>query len=198
MTTTKAPGDGLPAQLPDENFHDYMSRLYREQGYGGATAALTSKPGSQPLYAQFWAIPEGTGLGPLHRHPIRHHQLLTTRNNAEHHCCRSPRQGPRAAHHPIRPRDHQFSLGVSIYAGGEQRTEWLVCSIWGKRGETLRNYCSKGQQVTISGKLFHDTWQGKDGEVNDFCVDVADFSLPPREQPQQQAAPAAVTADIPF
>ena len=35
MTTTKAPGDGLPAQLPDEDFHDYMSRLYREQGYGG-------------------------------------------------------------------------------------------------------------------------------------------------------------------
>ena len=92
-----------------------------------------------------------------------------------------------------------FSLGVSVFAKGEQQTVWLKCSIWGKRGETLRNYCSKGQQITISGKLFEDEWLNKDGEtVKDLCVDVQDFSLPPREQPQQQAAPAAVTADIPF
>ena len=50
----------------------------------------------------------------------------------------------------------------------------------------------KGQQITISGKLFEDEWLNKDGEtVKDLCVDVQDFSLPPREQPQQQAAPAA-------
>ena len=92
-----------------------------------------------------------------------------------------------------------FSLGVSVFAKGEQQTVWLKCSIWGKRGETLRNYCSKGQQITISGKLFQDTWMGKEGEVTDLAVDVQDFSLPPREQPQQQAAPAAaVTGDIPF
>ena len=93
-----------------------------------------------------------------------------------------------------------FSLAVNVYAKGEQQTVWLKCSIWGKRGETLRNYCQKGQQLTISGKLFEDEWLNKDGEtVKDLSVDVQDFSLPPREQPQQQAAPAAaVTADIPF
>ena len=84
-----------------------------------------------------------------------------------------------------------FSLGVNIFAKGEQRTEWLKCSIWGKRGEVFRQYVTKGQQVTITGKAFHDTWMGKDGEVNDFCVDVQDFCLPPREQPQEQAVGAA-------
>ena len=91
-----------------------------------------------------------------------------------------------------------FTLAVNIFAKSEQRTEWIKCSLFGKRGDVFRQYVKKGQQVTITGKAFHDTWQGKDGEVNDFCVDVQDFSLPPREQPQQQAAPAAATADIPF
>ena len=64
MTTTKAPGDGLPAQLPDENFHDYMSRLYREQGYGGRDRSpyvQARLPG--PLYAQFWAFLKEQGWG---------------------------------------------------------------------------------------------------------------------------------------
>ena len=46
MTTTKAPGDGLPAQLPDEDFHAYMSRLYREQGMarGESPTCITVPP----------------------------------------------------------------------------------------------------------------------------------------------------------
>lgn len=92
-----------------------------------------------------------------------------------------------------------FSLAVNVFAKGEQQTVWLECSLWGKRGETVRNYCSKGQQITIVGALSQDEWVDKNGEtVKRLQVDVRDFSLPPREQPQQQAAPAAVTADIPF
>ena len=79
-----------------------------------------------------------------------------------------------------------FSLAVNVFAKGEQQTVWLKCSIWGKKGDAFREYCHKGSQVTISGKLFQDEWLNKDGEtVTDICVDVADFSLPPREQPQQ-------------
>ena len=93
-----------------------------------------------------------------------------------------------------------FTLAVNIFAKGEQRTEWLKCSIWGKRGDAFRQYVTKGQQVTITGKAFHDTWMGKDGEVNDFCVDVQDCKWSPREQPQEQqcSAPALDVAEIPF
>ena len=76
-----------------------------------------------------------------------------------------------------------FSLAVNVYQNGEQQTEWIKCSLWGKRGEVFRQYVTKGSQVTVSGKAFHDTWAGKDGNVTDFCIDVQDFSLPPREQP---------------
>ena len=98
-----------------------------------------------------------------------------------------------------------FSLGVSVFANGEKQTEWIRCSLWGKRGETFRNYCQKGSQVTVSGKGFHNTWTGKEGEVTDFCIDVQDFSLPAREQKQEPVQtgacpmPAATTAEeIPF
>lgn len=87
-----------------------------------------------------------------------------------------------------------FQLAVDVFAKGEKQTVWLKCSIWGKRGDTFREYVTKGQQVTISGKLFEDEWVNKDGEtVKDLSVDVQDFSLPPREQPQQQAAPAGLS-----
>ena len=93
-----------------------------------------------------------------------------------------------------------FSLAVNVFAKGEEQTVWLKCSLWGKRGDTFRQWVSKGQQVTISGKLFQDEWVNKDGEtVTDICVDVQDFSLPPKEQPQQQSsAPALDVAEIPF
>ena len=81
-----------------------------------------------------------------------------------------------------------FSLAVNVFAKGEEQTVWLKCSLWGKKGEVFREYVRKGSQVTISGKLFQDEWVNKDGEtVKDICVDVQDFSLPPREQPQQQS-----------
>ena len=98
-----------------------------------------------------------------------------------------------------------FSLAINVFAKGEEQTVWLKCSLWGKRGETLRNYCQKGSQITISGKLFQDTWTNKDNEeVVDLAVDVQDFSLPARElkqEPEQTGAcpmPAATTAEIPF
>ena len=74
-----------------------------------------------------------------------------------------------------------FSLGVNIYAKGEKQTVWLKCSIWGKRGETFRQYVKKGAQVTIAGSLSQDEWVNKDGEtVKDLAVEVQDFTLPAR------------------
>ena len=43
-----------------------------------------------------------------------------------------------------------FSLGVTTFSNGEKQTEWLVCSIWGKRGETLPpTIARRAQQVTV-------------------------------------------------
>ena len=63
MTTTKAPGDGLPAQLPDEDFHDYMSRLYRDQGLARGESPYLASRFPQQLYAQFWQFLHQKGWG---------------------------------------------------------------------------------------------------------------------------------------
>lgn len=97
-----------------------------------------------------------------------------------------------------------FSLGVTVYAKGEKQTEWLKCTIWGKRGETFRQYVHKGDQITVTGSVWHETWQGKEGPVTDLAMNVKDFSLPVKvkedDQPMTWSQPAAapVTADIPF
>ena len=84
-----------------------------------------------------------------------------------------------------------FSLGISVYAKGEKQTVWLKCSLWGKRGDTLRQYCHKGDQITVTGPIFQETWQGKDGPVTDLAMDVQDFTLP--AAPKEPAAAVAST-----
>ena len=98
-----------------------------------------------------------------------------------------------------------FSLGVNTFANGEKQTIWLKCSVWGKRGEALRNYCQKGSQITINGSLSQNSWVDKEGEtVVDLAVNVTEFSLPAREKPQADTGacpmPAATASndEIPF
>ena len=56
MNSTEALGNGLPPQLPDESFHDYMQRLYALQGgcirKGNENKVQARLPNG--LYAQFW------------------------------------------------------------------------------------------------------------------------------------------------
>ena len=99
-----------------------------------------------------------------------------------------------------------FSLGVTVFAKGEKQTEWLKCAIWGKRGETFRQFVHKGDQVTVTGSMWHETWQGKEGPVTDLAMEVRDFSLPakPKEEDrpmtwsQPAAAPVPTSDAIPF
>ena len=98
-----------------------------------------------------------------------------------------------------------FSLGINVFAKGEKQTEWLKCSIWGKRGDTFRQFVQKGDQITVTGPIWHETWQGKEGPVTDLAMEVRDFTLPVRakegeEQPMTWSQPAAapVSDAIPF
>ena len=100
---------------------------------------------------------------------------------------------------PKGPRNHGLFPGRQRLCQGRATDRLAEVLHLGQAGETFAQYVRKGSQVTISGKLFEDEWVNKDGEtVKDICVDVQDFSLPPREQPQQQAAPALDVAEIPF
>ena len=55
-----------------------------------------------------------------------------------------------------------FSIGSNVGFGDKQKTIWLDCSIWGRRGESLNDSLKKGQQVFISGELSTREYE-KDG-----------------------------------
>lgn len=61
-----------------------------------------------------------------------------------------------------------FGLAVNkkyTAKSGEKREEVLFidCNAWGKTGETIARYCSKGSGLFIEGELKLDQWEGKDG-----------------------------------
>ena len=84
MTTTTAPGDGLPAQLPEEDFHAYMSRLYREQGMPRGESPYLQTRLPQPLYAQFWQFLSKQGWG--HSTGIQYAVVQLLKNHKEQKC----------------------------------------------------------------------------------------------------------------
>ena len=42
-------------------------------------------------------------------------------------------------------------------------TLFLDCEAWGKTAEIIGQYCAKGKQVAVSGRLKLDTWEDKSG-----------------------------------
>src|SRR5215213_4292103 len=48
---------------------------------------------------------------------------------------------------------------------GEDREEVLFidCSAFGKAGEIINQYCQKGKQILVEGRLKYDTWEDKQG-----------------------------------
>jgi single-strand DNA-binding protein len=54
-----------------------------------------------------------------------------------------------------------FSVAVDDRNGKEKTTLFFDCSIWGKRGESLAQYLTKGTSVTASGDLGTREYEGK-------------------------------------
>lgn len=57
-----------------------------------------------------------------------------------------------------------FRVASDIGFGERKTTNWFTCQVWGKRGESLKNYLGKGQQVTVYGQLTLREWQDKEGQ----------------------------------
>lgn len=88
---------------------------------------------------------------------------------------------------------------------GQQRDEttFVDLQMFGKRAETINQYCKKGQQLYVEGRLKYESWQAQDGaKRNRLRVLVENFQFlgngqqqrqqnnaggqQPQQQPQQQ------------
>ena len=82
-----------------------------------------------------------------------------------------------------------FSLAART---GKDETTWINCSVWGKRAQTAAEYLRKGAKITITGRAKLNSYTNQEGvERVSLNVDVADFTLPARED-------NATNSDVPF
>ena len=108
-----------------------------------------------------------------------------------------------------------FSVACKSGFGDKAQTNWIDCALWGKRGESLQQYLTKGQQVVVSGELGtreHDSKTYLTVRVNDVSLvggkQQSGSGAPaqqPAAQPRQQAPaksapqpPIDFDDDIPF
>lgn len=54
-----------------------------------------------------------------------------------------------------------WSVAVEDRQGQEKSTIWFDCTLWGKRGEVLAQYLTKGTRVAVSGDLSKREYEGK-------------------------------------
>jgi single-strand DNA-binding protein len=54
-----------------------------------------------------------------------------------------------------------FSVAVDSRQGREKITNWWRVSLWGKRGDALAQYLTKGSNVTVNGEFSLTEYQGK-------------------------------------
>jgi single-strand DNA-binding protein len=54
-----------------------------------------------------------------------------------------------------------FNVAVEQRGKDGKKTQWIGCSMWGKRGETLAQYLTKGGKVCASGELTTREHDGK-------------------------------------
>lgn len=105
-----------------------------------------------------------------------------------------------------------FSVAVKSGFGKSESTVWPKCVIFGKRGESVAQYLTKGTQVGVSGEVSNREWEDKEGNkrlslevrVNDVTLLGGRKDAAPeqqRERATQTSAPSPATFDdddIPF
>ncbi len=72
----------------------------------------------------------------------------------------------------------RWTVAVDSRKGQERTTTWVSCTLFGKRGEALAKYMTKGTAVACVGDLEVRTWQDKDGATRvDVGVVVSEVTL---------------------
>ena len=80
---------------------------------------------------------------------------------------------------------------------GEQRDEtcFVNVSMWGRRGEVISEYFSKGTPILIEGRLKFDTWETAEGRRSKLSVVAENFEFMGRPAPG--TAPTEADSDRP-
>lgn len=79
----------------------------------------------------------------------------------------------------------EFSVGSSKKVRDENVTTWVRCQLWGKRGDALAQYLTKGRHVTVVGELSARLYTNKDGATRQSVeLRANDIDLGPAPKPR--------------
>jgi single-strand DNA-binding protein len=81
-----------------------------------------------------------------------------------------------------------WTVGVDDRTSKEKGTMWFDCTLWGKRGDALAQYLTKGGKVTVSGELTRREYDGKTYlgmNVNDVTLQGGKPSEDAPREPRQ-------------
>lgn len=70
-----------------------------------------------------------------------------------------------------------FSVAVKSGFGDKAKTTWANCALWGKRGEAVAEYLTKGQQVGVSGEVTLREYESANGKGMSLDVRVHEVTL---------------------
>lgn len=93
-----------------------------------------------------------------------------------------------------------FSLADNVGFGKYKTTNWYQCEAWGKTGEAIKEYVSKGHELSIIGELKIEEWKddnGKEHRVVKITVNRCQFigGKPNDEGSAKSPAPTAKEDD---
>lgn len=94
--------------------------------------------------------------------------------------------------------DAVASFSVADSQGKERPTIWWNCQLFGKRAESLTQYLTKGQAVTVTGNVSQRTYTDKNGQeritmdvrVNDVALQGGKRDAAPSAKPSHDAVKA--------
>lgn len=55
-----------------------------------------------------------------------------------------------------------FSVAISAGYGKNEKTSYLNCSLFGKRGEAIAQYLLKGTKIAVTGEIYTNEYETKD------------------------------------
>ena len=106
-------------------------------------------------------------------------------------------------------RDAICNFSVADSQGRDKPTIWWNCGLYGKRAESLSQYLTKGQAVTVTGSVSEREWTDKEGNkrksmdvrVSDVALQGGRKDAEPQQERRQAPAPQQSSIDdddIPF
>lgn len=99
-----------------------------------------------------------------------------------------------------------FSSAVDSGFGDKKKTTWVNCVMWGKRGESVAPYLTKGAQVAVTGEVTNREYTDKDGNKRTSLeLRVNDVTLVGGKSEEKEYAPKSPknsdfddSLDVPF